>query len=183
MEAGYEEARESQKPKADDETLRSLVLFKGTNGAPGITTNGAIGRYERGSSHRYERSILTTSNKKLLGAPGHTTRSKKLLGTRASLLGARTLLGAFLLLVTTISSTGLTRAKRFTSPSSTTLLWWMVVHHRGQVAIEGFYDEFMEMAAKVSEGVSTSTLEVGEEIGPGLSGTCHGAFACDIYLT
>eukprot|EP00913_Durusdinium_trenchii_P017036 g16021.t1 len=28
-----------------------------------------------------------------------------------------------------------------------------------EVAIEGFYDEFMEMAAKVSEGVSTSTLE------------------------
>ena len=41
-----------------------------------------------------------TSNKKLLGAPGHTTRSKKLLGTKGIATGGKDATnGAFLLLV------------------------------------------------------------------------------------
>ena len=47
----------------------------------------------------------------LLGAPGRTTRSKKLLGARASLLGARTLLGATGRTTTTRSKGIATRSK------------------------------------------------------------------------
>ena len=51
-----------------------------TDGAPGLTTNGAM--FAPSNKGIATSSILTTSNKKLLGAPGHTTRSKNATGNK-----------------------------------------------------------------------------------------------------